>query len=320
MDKRRRQIIEGNEISEIWQVTLGGYQQKVMIDGRYRNNPIVICLHGGPGTPIPFNVGSRGLFPEVTEQLTLVCWDQLGSGANDHVIDDNFHIDDFVSMTVELVAIIRDRFPDHRIFLFAMSWGSILAAKALSRIGDRIQGVITYGQVLHHMVFNEEVFLALEKSAMSEKKKELLNNIKTEQTMDNASRIMAWLRKYTNAYNGNSAQKTPVWEMLKGYLTSPDYRLRDCKAIILNGYKNNKTLMQELLTVDVREHLLATGVPYVIIQGSLDLVTSTGYIKEFLSGCKNRNIRLVVVEEEGHMPNPKGMDAILEEIVKISHG
>ena len=94
MDKRRRQIIEGNEISEIWQVTLGGYQQKVMIDGRYRNNPIVICLHGGPGTPIPFNVGSRGLFPEVTEQLTLVCWDQLGSGANDHVIDDNFHIDD----------------------------------------------------------------------------------------------------------------------------------------------------------------------------------------------------------------------------------
>lgn len=319
MDKRRRQIIKTNEISEIWEVTLGGYQQKVMIDGRYRSNPIVICLHGGPGNPIPFNVGSRGLFPEVTEHLTLVCWDQLGSGVNDYVIDDRFHIDDFVGMAAELVAAVKSRFPDHPVFLFGMSWGSILAAKALSRIGNKLQGVITYGQVLHQMVFNDEVFDALDASGMPKRKKVLLNRIRNEKTVDNAARVMAWLRQYTSAYMGNSSEKTAAGAMLKGYLTSPDYRLRDCRAIVLNGYRNNKTLMKELLSVDIREELLAAEIPYTIVQGSLDLVTSTRYMKEFLSECQNQNLRLVVVEEEGHIPNQKGMDVVLEEIIKMSH-
>lgn len=318
MDRKRRTIIERNEISEIWEVMLGGYQQKVMIDGRYKRNPIVICLHGGPGNPIPFNVGSRGLFPEITEHLTLVCWDQLGSGVNDHVIDDRFHIDDFVGMTAELVTAVKSRFPDQPVFLFGMSWGSILAAKALGRIGNKLQGVITYGQVLHQMVFNDEVMDALDASAMPKRKKVLLSRIENEKTVANAVRIMAWLRQYTSAYSGNSSEKTAVGAILKGYLTSPDYQLRDCRAIILNGYRNNRSLMQELLTVDMRESLLAAEVPYAIVQGSLDLVTSTRYMKDFLAECQNQNLRLAVVEGEGHIPNQKGMDAVLEEIMKMS--
>ena len=45
MDKQRKNIIDKNEISQIYNFDLGGYPQKVLIEGRSRKNPIVITLH-----------------------------------------------------------------------------------------------------------------------------------------------------------------------------------------------------------------------------------------------------------------------------------
>ena len=123
---KRKEIIAKNEISELCSFTLGGYEQKVLIEGKKKDAPIVIALHGGPGTPIPFSVGCRGLFPAFTDEFIMVYWDQLGCGINDYVIDDTFSIDSFVRMTEELAAQIKKKFPDQKRMIFSTSWGSIL--------------------------------------------------------------------------------------------------------------------------------------------------------------------------------------------------
>ncbi len=61
MKKTRKQIIKENEISEMYTFTLGNMPQKVLIEGKKKDLPIVITLHGGPGAPIPFSAGCRGL-------------------------------------------------------------------------------------------------------------------------------------------------------------------------------------------------------------------------------------------------------------------
>lgn len=38
----RNRTIQNNEISEIRTFTLGGYPQKVMLDGKSKENPVVI--------------------------------------------------------------------------------------------------------------------------------------------------------------------------------------------------------------------------------------------------------------------------------------
>ena len=80
MNKKRKAIIEANKISMVKEFNLGGYPQKELIEGKSDNLPVVISLHGGPGSPIPFCVGARGLFPEFTEHCILVSWDQYGCG------------------------------------------------------------------------------------------------------------------------------------------------------------------------------------------------------------------------------------------------
>ena len=59
---KRKDVIEDNEISELCTYTLGGYEQKVLIEGKRKDSPIVITLHGGPGTPIPFSLDVEDYF------------------------------------------------------------------------------------------------------------------------------------------------------------------------------------------------------------------------------------------------------------------
>ena len=174
MDKKRKSIIEGNEISELFTFNLGGYEQKVLIEGKSRSLPVVITLHGGPGTPVPFSVGCRGLFPEFTDKFIMVYWDQLGCGKNNHKIDDSFAIDSFVSMTADLIDNVRKMFPENRILLFSTSWGSVLSAKVSSVKADVIDGVVVCGQIVKDIFFNEEVIGALEKSAVPKRKLDII--------------------------------------------------------------------------------------------------------------------------------------------------
>ncbi len=122
---KRKDIIKENQISEIYKFDLGGYEQKVLIEGKEKDLPVLITLHGGPGTPIPFSVGSRGLFPKFTDKFVMVYWDQLGCGINNREVDDSFSIDSFVKMTIDLIHKIAELFPNNKRYIFATSWGSI---------------------------------------------------------------------------------------------------------------------------------------------------------------------------------------------------
>ena len=119
--------------------------------------PIIITLHGGPGTPIPFSVGCRGLFPEFTDNFIMVYWDQLGCGINNYEIDDTFSIDSYVQMTEELVELVKKKFPNNKVMIFVTSWGSILSAKLLERNPHVVDAVIACGQIVKNVFICDEV-------------------------------------------------------------------------------------------------------------------------------------------------------------------
>mgnify|MGYP002770870847 FL=1 len=129
MDKKGKGIITENKVSKVYDWSLGGYKQKVLVEERMENLPIVITLHGGPGTPIPFSVGCRGLFPEFTDRFIMVYWDQLGCGINNYVIDDNFTIDSFVQMTKDLIREVKKVFPHNKVYIFFYVMGFYIECK-----------------------------------------------------------------------------------------------------------------------------------------------------------------------------------------------
>lgn len=309
---KRKDISTNNEISDLISLSLNGYEQKILIEGKSRTLPVVITLHGGPGTPIPFSVGCRGLFPEFTDNFIMVYWDQLGCGINNCIIDDAFSIDDFVKMTEDLIKEIKKRFVDNKILIFSTSWGSILSAKLLERNPNAVDGVIASGQIIKNVFLCEEVMNELDKSKISRKKMDKIRTV----TVDNYSGkdlqlISTSLRKYTNAYQNKIGAKAPKGSIIKGLLTSPDYKFKDFKAIMVNGYMKNNSLWKEILRIDLSEILGGVEIPYLLLQGDTDIVASTQTAKSLVSNCNNPNLRIQVISNTGHMPGVEMMEALM---------
>lgn len=309
---KRKDISTNNEISDLISLSLNGYEQKILIEGKSRTLPVVITLHGGPGTPIPFSVGCRGLFPEFTDNFIMVYWDQLGCGINNCIIDDAFSIDDFVKMTEDLIKEIKKRFVDNKILIFSTSWGSILSAKLLERNPNAVDGVIASGQIIKNVFLCEEVMNELDKSKISRKKMDKIRTV----TVDNYSGkdlqlISTSLRKYTNAYQNKIGAKAPMGSIIKGLLTSPDYKFKDFKAIMVNGYMKNNSLWKEILRIDLSEILGGVEIPYLLLQGDTDIVASTQTAKSLVSNCNNPNLRIQVISNTGHMPGVEMMEALM---------
>lgn len=309
---RRKDIILNNEISELCTFTLNGYEQKVLIEGKRKDSPIIITLHGGPGTPIPFSVGCRGLFPSFTDIFIMVYWDQLGSGINNYVIDDTFSIDSFVKMTEDLVEQIKKKFPNNKVMIFSTSWGSILSAKLLEKNPNAVDAVIACGQIVKNVFICNEVKSALCKNGIPKKKLDRINNITIENfTGKDLKLISDSLRKYTNAYQNKVGVKAPMGSIIKGLITSPDYKMKDFKAIMVNGYMKNTSLWKEILRLNLTEQLKKVEIPYIILQGDTDIVASTQTVKELVSTSNNTNLKCKIVANTGHLPGVEMMDALL---------
>lgn len=320
MDKKRKNVIQNNEVSQVYTFKLGGYLQKVLIEGKRKSSPIVITLHGGPGTPIPMSVGCRGMFPSFTDKFIMVYWDQLGCGINNYKIDDNFRIKDFVDMTIDLLAEIRELFPNNKIFIFSTSWGSVLSALVSKLKPSEINGVLVCGQIIKDIFFNNEVIETLEKANVPKNKLDIIKSTNSENATAKELRLISsCLAKYTNAYNNKSSKKLPIFSVIKGILTSPDYSLKDFKAIMLNGYQGNNSIWKELLKIDLTETLLNIKIPYVILQGDTDIVASTQKVKEVVENSNNKNLKYYIVKNTGHYPSTEMMEEILNKLTELTN-
>lgn len=310
---KRKKYIKSCEVSKLVMLNLGGFPQKVLIEGFKADLPVVIFLHGGPGSPVPFSVGCRGLFPEWSEKAVMVFWDQLGCGINDYPIDDTFTIDSFVKMTVDLITEIKSMFPQNKLYLFGVSWGSILALKAAILCPEKLNGVLTYGQVLKNLFFNEEVksaFLSAPEKAQAQAAEIFADGANCDyKTLDkNLKALHKLLNKYTDAYNNKSAKPAPIGKIVMGLLSSPDYTFKNFKAVIKNGYAHNTSLWRELLNLDLTPLLAEVKIKYLLLQGDTDIITSTANVLNAVRGCNNQNVSVKVLKDSGHMPSAAAME------------
>ncbi|MGN0655517.1 MAG: hypothetical protein ACI4KR_01870, partial [Ruminiclostridium sp.] len=153
------------------------------------------------------------------------------------------------------------------------------------------------------------------------KKLERINNVTVENfSGENLKLISDSLRKYTNAYQNKTGAKASIGKIIKGLITSPDYKLKDFKAVMINGYMKNTSLWKEILRINLTEQLRNVEIPYIILQGDTDIVASTQTVKELVSDSNNTNLKLKIVADTGHLPGAEMMNtllSVLQETIQI---
>ena len=128
-------------------VRIGGSDQWVLERSEDVDNPVVLYLHGGPGTSQL--TSNRRNTRHLEKFFTVVNWDQRGAGKSYRAISDagRMNIGQFVADTRELTLYLLEKFGQERLVLVGHSWGTVIGALTVSAYPELYSCYVGIGQV-----------------------------------------------------------------------------------------------------------------------------------------------------------------------------
>ncbi len=145
---RRTPAIRGkNSIAELIGVPINGIKQWLLIRGVDKSNPVLLFLHGGPGTAQIAIM--RNYQKELEKHFIVAQWDQRGAGLSgmEPVPAETYNKEQFIADGLEVTRYLRERFKQDKIFLVGHSWGSGLGYMIAVRHPEYYRAFAGLGQM-----------------------------------------------------------------------------------------------------------------------------------------------------------------------------
>ena len=288
-------------------ISLGGVSQTIHVWGTRKENPVVLFLHGGPGIPNRHGMAKNHM--DLTDDFTIVAWDQRGTGGSYYGVDPaTLTLDQLVSDCAELLKWLCQRLDKKKIFLLGASWGTELGTFVCQRHPELVAGYIGYGQVVNGME-NENVSYAF---ALEEAKKagcaEDIAELErigppVEGQYKPVLEGLLTQRKIMKKYGGHSTKKGGyVSGTVIPLLKSSELSLRDKYGTAM-GYKVCLSAMwPTIVHYDFVKDCGPFEMPYYIFQGRLDRNTPASLVQEYYDSIKAPDKDLVWFEHSAHGP------------------
>lgn len=196
-------------IDEAGFIIINGMEQWVTIKGN-RSMPVVLFLHGGPGSPIsPY---ADLIFAKWEKDFVLVQWDQRGAGKTfgrnrpaelspQYVKDNPLTADQIVSDGIELTRYLLKHLDKDKIILFGTSWGSVPGVKMATQNPELFWGYVGHSQMVNPdaaMLSAYQTVLRSAQVANDQKSLDVLNSIGKPpyDTAKNLGRLMRVVKSY----------------------------------------------------------------------------------------------------------------------------
>ncbi len=137
-------------IASLERVRLGGVLQSLVIRGCSVANPVLLYLHGGPGTSELGMLRTYNM-PSLEQRFTVAVWDQRGAAKSYGALKpaSGMTVERLVADTGELVELLCRRFGQQRIYLVGHSWGSALGVLAVKRQPERFHAYVGVAQMVN---------------------------------------------------------------------------------------------------------------------------------------------------------------------------
>ncbi len=302
-----REIVTPDGVEALERVQLGGISQWIQIRGTDRKNPVLLFLHGGPGfTAMPASHLHQAPWEEY---FTVVHWDQRGAGKtyaeNDpQKVAPTMTVDRMVADAEELVAHLRARFGQPKLFLMAHSWGTVLAVKLVQRHPEWFHAYVGVGQVVDLRESERLAYEALLDEARRANDRQALAELESiaPYPAPSGSTPVAKLvlqRKWLVTYGGYAYRR--VDDHYGDLVTlSPAYTDRDVRAFGEGIAFSIGALWGQLTDLSFDE-VTELGCPVVLFHGRSDLNTSARLAGRWYERLRAPSKKLVWFEHSAHM-------------------
>lgn len=322
-------------------IVLGGINQWISIRAKDVEKPILLYLHGGPGTPVmPLFRYFQG---SLEDHFIVVQWEQRGAGKSFswNIPKESMTIEQFIADLYELIKNLCKRFNKQKIFLMGHSWGSILGIKIAQRYPQLFYAYIGIGQASNTVETEKKMYqfvLNKLKELGDKKAVRLLERIGPPFTGMNPP--------YTKFYRGGYWSKMRVYGYvakyggliykMKGYrclvryffkylpLLQPEYSLLDVFRLLQGNFFSTRTMMKELLTVNLFEQVAEVKTPVYFLMGRHDYNWSAELAKKYFDVLHAPKKEFIWFEKSAHAPNGeepiKFNEIIINEVLRQTIG
>ncbi|RPJ27498.1 MAG: alpha/beta hydrolase [Chloroflexi bacterium] len=141
------QPISGS-IATLEKVSLNGTEQWITIRGQDVNKPIL--LHLGMGGPGGGGFATRSLFEPLEKDFVVVSWDEPGTGKSYNAVPiSTLTPQRFVDDAYALTLYLQERFHQEKIYVYGVSWTSILGVKLVQQHPELFHAYIGNGQMVN---------------------------------------------------------------------------------------------------------------------------------------------------------------------------
>jgi len=298
-------------------VDIGGIQQWITIRGDNPNNPILLFVHGGPGSPYTmFNP----LISYWEEHFTLVQWDQRGSGKtfseNGKEGSGTLTFDKLARDGIELVEYLCSTLDQKKIILMGSSLGSLIGMMMIKERPDLFYAYVGTDQ--NSPDPNHETYDVQRKALLESKDKKGVNLLESM-----GRNPQYWSREDFDKLNQHlvkSIDQVPNMIMdlvLPSVISSPDYSIKN----IINMFKGMNfsldCLYDELTTFDIEERLgFNFEVPVFIFHGDNDILTPTKLAEAYYNRIQSSHKEFSLIKNAGHLACFANPDQFYNELIQ----
>jgi len=310
-------VIPGS-ISVIEKVKLGGQEQYVIIRGEDRNKPVMLFLHGGPGSP-EFTFMKK-TNRAIEKDFVMVYWEQRGAGKSfsKDIPVESMNLPQFISDTRELSILLAKRFKKEKIYLMGHSWGSLLGILTAYKYPELYYAYFGIGQVCSQYKGEKVSFEWVKEQARKENNTKAIESLSKLAFPDSLAGMNVWSkyimseRNYVTQFGGGVTHKMrSMLPLVKMFLNAKEYTINDKMRFMKASLFSLNHLWPVVIQKNLYNEIDSMRIPVYIFQGKYDNQTPYVVAKDFFNQLKARKKEFFTFENSAHSP-------VMEEAAKFN--
>lgn len=319
-------FLQAQAVDEGRYVSVGGIDQWVTIKGSDVTKPMILFLHGGPGSVMsPYD----GIYGDWETDFVLVNWDQRGAGRTfgrnapadvdeDYWIENPLTIEQMTADGIALSEYLLDAFGKEKIILIGTSWGTVLGVNMAMKRPDLFYAYIGHSQIVNPSAGLLHAYHQVTEIASRAGEKASQDKLKSigQPPFDDARKVGLLLR-IIKKYEAHQATPAPEswWKLSEEYDNETDSLHRangDDYSFI--HYAGHKALGIRPMSsgIDFMIQGVDFKLPVYLIQGEHDILTPKTITEKYFKEIKAPEKKLIVVPDAAHGHNQSVVEAQYE--------
>lgn len=292
-------VLEGS-VAEAGTMRIGGIDQWVLLRGRDVTNPLMIYLHGGPGSSETAFV--RAYNAELEDSYTVVYWDQRGAGRSydAKIPPASMRLEQFLLDLDQLVDAMLARFGKTTLVLLGHSWGSVIGALYAVRHPAKVSAYVGVGQVADMAASETASYAFVLAEAERRGNAKALKALRDIGPPPHEMKSLIQQRRWLNAFGGGMGPNLTMTAMTWRALQTPEASLWDFVRLLQGSLFSMRTLWSDLMSLEFERDALRFEIPVFLALGRRDMQVVAEVTARYFERLEAPRKELVWFEQSGH--------------------